>query len=187
MAPPPERLRDGATPGSTQILPRNAYKFRPGAGRRRGSSWWLFFLIVFCVVPVVAISYQLGIIWAAIGANDPRVDRPATVPTNGYTVLLVGVDDRGDGRTDGIRSDTLILARVNPTTGAIGLLSIPRDTRVEVRGRGTIRKNCMPTTSANKNPEWHSLPKQSSGLPIWAARVHALITPCKSTSRDLQI
>ncbi len=141
MAPPPERLRDGATPGSTQILHRNAYKFRPGTGRRRRSSWWLFFVITFLVVPAVAVSYQLGIIWAAIGANDPRVDRPATVPTNGYTVLLVGVDDRSDGRTDGIRSDTLILARVNPTTGAIGLLSIPRDTRVEVRGRGTSKIN----------------------------------------------
>lgn len=173
MAPPPERLRDGATPGSTQILPRNAYKFRPGAGRRRGSSWWLFFLIVFCVVPVVVISYQLGIIWAAIGANDPRVDRPATVPTNGYTVLLVGVDDRGDGRTDGIRSDTLILARVNPTTGAIGLLSIPRDTRVEVRGRGTSKINAAYAYGYLNPQELYAdnVSQQESGMALAAETV----------------
>ena len=141
MTPPNERLRDGATPGSTHILPRNAYKQRPGAGRRKRPSWWLFCVIAFIGVPAIALSYQLGIVAAAIGANDPRVDRPATVPTNGYTILLVGVDDRGDGRNDGIRSDTVILARINPNTGAIGLLSIPRDTRVQVRGRGTSKIN----------------------------------------------
>jgi len=141
MAPPTERLRDGATPGSTRILPRNAYKMRPGAPQRRRPTWWLFFVITFVVIPVVALSYQLGIVSAAIGANDPRVDRPATVPTNGYTILLVGVDDRGDSGAGGIRSDTLILARINPNTGAVGLLSIPRDTRVEVRGRGTSKIN----------------------------------------------
>lgn len=141
MAPPTERLRDGATPGSTRILPRNAYKMRPGAPKRRRPTWWLFFVLLFVVIPSVALSYQLGIVSAAIGANDPRVDRPATVPTNGYTILLVGVDDRGENGTGGIRSDTLILVRINPNTGEVGLLSIPRDTRVEVRGRGTSKIN----------------------------------------------
>ncbi|MFM2308618.1 MAG: hypothetical protein RLY87_738 [Chloroflexota bacterium] len=141
MAPPTERLRDGATPGSTRILPRNAYKMRPGLPQRKRPTWWLFFVLVFVVLPVVAVSYQLGIVAAAIGANDPRVDRPATVPTAGYTILLVGVDDRGGSANAGIRSDTLMLARINPTTGAVSLLSIPRDTRVEVRGRGTSKIN----------------------------------------------
>ncbi len=173
MAPPPERLRDGATPGSTQILPRNAYRFRPGTGRRKRPSWWLFFVIAFLVVPAVAVSYQLGVIWAAIGANDPRVDRPATVPTNGYTVLLVGVDDRSDGRTDGIRSDTLILARVNPTTGAIGLLSIPRDTRVEVRGRGTSKINAAYAYGYLHPQELYAdnISQQESGMALAAETV----------------
>ena len=141
MAPPTERLRDGATPGSTRILPRNAYKMRPGLPQRKRPTWWLFFVLTFVVLPIVAVSYQLGIVSAAIGANDPRVDRPATVPTNGYTILLVGVDDRGGSPTAGIRSDTLMLARINPNTGVVSLLSIPRDTRVEVRGRGTSKIN----------------------------------------------
>ena len=139
--PPPDRLRDGATPGSTVILPRNAYKQRPGVPKRTRRSWWFFGVLAVVLSSLLAASYLLSLLTAAIGANDPRVDRPATVPTDGYTVLLVGVDDRSDGRSDAIRSDTLLLLRVNPNTGALALLSIPRDTRVDVRGRGTSKIN----------------------------------------------
>lgn len=140
--PPPDRLRDGVTPGSTIILPRNAYKKRPGQPQRRGgAAWWFFGLLAAILVPLLVLSVYLSTVTAAIGAADPRVDRPATVATRGYTVLIVGVDDRSDGRSDSIRSDTVLLARVNPGTGGVAVYSIPRDTRVEVRGRGTSKIN----------------------------------------------
>lgn len=48
---------------------------------------------------------------------------------NELLVLLLGVD------TDGTRTDTMILGKANFDDGKIEMLSIPRDTRVEVRGR----------------------------------------------------
>lgn len=54
-------------------------------------------------------------------------------------VLLLGSDVGYTGRhRDGqapVRSDTLIVASLDPRTGRVNLLSIPRDTRVEIPGR----------------------------------------------------
>ncbi|WPD20323.1 MULTISPECIES: LCP family protein [Thermaerobacter] len=58
------------------------------------------------------------------------VDRP-------LNILILGVD-AGAGAGEPAapqRSDTIMLARVDPHTGRVGLLSIPRDTRVPIPGR----------------------------------------------------
>jgi LCP family protein required for cell wall assembly len=52
------------------------------------------------------------------------------------TLLLIGSDKRdknatGDGRSHGL-SDTLMLVRLDPENGAIGVLSVPRDTEVQI-------------------------------------------------------
>ncbi len=48
-------------------------------------------------------------------------------------VLLLGVDKRPENvEGEGTRSDTMIVARVTPETGAVKMLSIPRDMLVEV-------------------------------------------------------
>jgi len=49
-------------------------------------------------------------------------------------ILLLGVDAR-PGQTRA-RSDTIIIARVDTVTGSVSLLSIPRDSRVEIEGHG---------------------------------------------------
>ncbi|WP_315614371.1 LCP family protein [Alkalihalobacillus sp. MEB130] len=48
--------------------------------------------------------------------------------------LIAGVDSRGDDHAG--RSDTIIVMTVNPNTESIKMLSIPRDTRTEIIGRG---------------------------------------------------
>jgi polyisoprenyl-teichoic acid--peptidoglycan teichoic acid transferase len=66
-----------------------------------------------------------------------------TKPKTGqpFTVLILGTDSRsGTGTEYGSTadqcgcSDTIILARVNPQTNKVSLLSVPRDTRVNVPG-----------------------------------------------------
>ena len=47
-------------------------------------------------------------------------------------LLILGIDDAGYGK----RADTLIVANINPTKNKIGVISIPRDTRVMIKGRG---------------------------------------------------
>lgn len=56
------------------------------------------------------------------------------------TLLMLGCDMR-EGEKSG-RSDTIMLAFVNLNEGAVNLLSIPRDTRVELaEGKGTTKIN----------------------------------------------
>ncbi|GAE31340.1 LCP family glycopolymer transferase [Alkalihalobacillus hemicellulosilyticus] len=52
--------------------------------------------------------------------------------------LITGVDSRGE--THSGRSDTIIVMTVNPNQQSIKMVSIPRDTRTEIIGRGTIEK-----------------------------------------------
>ncbi|UYZ21769.1 LytR family transcriptional regulator [Mesobacillus jeotgali] len=50
-----------------------------------------------------------------------------------FSVLMMGVDEREGDRG---RSDTLIVLTVNPNTKTTKMLSIPRDTRTEIIGKG---------------------------------------------------
>jgi len=54
-----------------------------------------------------------------------------------FAVLMLGVDER---EGDKGRSDTIIALAVNPEKNSIKMLSIPRDTRTEIVGRGTQDK-----------------------------------------------
>lgn len=58
--------------------------------------------------------------------------------TEKSTILIMGVDIRKD---DVGRSDTLMIATVDPRLDQATLLSIPRDTRVKIRGRGYDKIN----------------------------------------------
>ncbi len=49
-------------------------------------------------------------------------------------VLLLGVDSL-DGDKKGIRTDTMMVLSMDPKSGDSSILSIPRDTRVKIRGR----------------------------------------------------
>ncbi len=134
------RLRDGVTPGSTIILPRTSrIRKMTGPNQQTPSRRWMWFALGI-IIPVLAVAFQLRAIAQAIVANDPRIERPTSVSLDGFTVLLIGVDERA-GSSDGVRSDTLVLARIHPREGTVSLLSIPRDTRVDVRGRGQGKIN----------------------------------------------
>lgn len=54
-----------------------------------------------------------------------------------FSVLLLGIDER---ENDVGRTDTMIVATVNPNLGTIKMLSIPRDSRVEIVGNKTVEK-----------------------------------------------
>jgi LCP family protein required for cell wall assembly len=54
-----------------------------------------------------------------------------------FTVLVLGVDQRKNDRG---RSDTMIVLTVNPAKQSILMFNIPRDTRTEIIGHGTVDK-----------------------------------------------
>ncbi|MFB1082230.1 LCP family protein [Jeotgalibacillus sp. JSM ZJ347] len=75
-----------------------------------------------------------GVTWEK---SDKRASELRFEKEEPFSVLLLGVDERED---DGGRSDTMIVVTVNPETETTKLLSIPRDTYVEIAGRDTMDK-----------------------------------------------
>lgn len=53
------------------------------------------------------------------------------------SILLLGVDER---KNDSGRSDTIIALTLNPKTDTMQMISIPRDTRTDIVGHGTLDK-----------------------------------------------
>ena len=62
-----------------------------------------------------------------------------------FTVLLLGSDARADDPDMGARTDTIILVRIDPTKNRISMVSIPRDTRIEIEGQGFQKFNAAYT------------------------------------------
>lgn len=60
------------------------------------------------------------------------------LPTGRVNIMVMGSDSRGDG---GYRTDVMLLVSINPTTGAVSLISFPRDLWVTIPGIGEQRLN----------------------------------------------
>jgi polyisoprenyl-teichoic acid--peptidoglycan teichoic acid transferase len=64
--------------------------------------------------------------------SEKRPEPVELVEKDPFSVLMLGVDSTSDkGRTD-----TIIVLTVNPNTNSVKMLSIPRDTRTEIIGKG---------------------------------------------------
>jgi polyisoprenyl-teichoic acid--peptidoglycan teichoic acid transferase len=100
----------------------------------------------------------LVLVWAVLGylafrsgvkdANerlDSRVQRvlapqDGSIFSNPSTVLVLGTDE-AKNRQGPFRSDAIMLIRTDPDEHRIALLTIPRDLRVEIPGRGAAKIN----------------------------------------------
>ena len=60
-------------------------------------------------------------------------------PKKPFTVLLMGSDARP--KEEAARADTIIVAKVDPQQKKVWMLSIPRDTKVNIPGHGTSKIN----------------------------------------------
>lgn len=69
--------------------------------------------------------------------SEKRIEEITFEKKEPFSVLMLGVDEREGDRG---RSDTMIVLTVNPNLNSIKMLSIPRDTRTEIVGRGTEDK-----------------------------------------------
>ena len=71
---------------------------------------------------------------------EGRPDTTTVMDGKPFSVLLLGLDTGEFGRNDIGRSDTMLVATVNPNEKKTTLISIPRDTRMEMVGYGTVEK-----------------------------------------------
>jgi LCP family protein required for cell wall assembly len=88
---------------------------------------------------------------------------PKTGVESNFTYVLILGNDRKPGESRA-RSDTIIVARLDKRDNSVLMLSIPRDTRVEVPGHGTTKINHA--SSYGGIPLSIETVKNFTGLPI---------------------
>ncbi len=96
------------------------------------------------VALVLIVLLPLGALWLWVEIRIVHVDAlSGAADTPGETYLIVGSDSRegwaNDG-TVGARTDTIMLLH-RPVTGPVALISIPRDSYVEIPGHGKNKIN----------------------------------------------
>ena len=121
------------------------------------------------VAMIVVVGYATYAYVTIEQASNQMVDRDPKVvkvvekvkPHAPFNLLLLGADYRpGDTK---YRADTVILAHVDPSKKKVWLVSIPRDTKVTVPGRGTMKINAANYTGPSGMIE---AVKGLTGLPI---------------------
>jgi LCP family protein required for cell wall assembly len=108
---------------------------RRGKKKRRIWPWVLLF---FC--------FAAAAIGGALFASSSLLDKPLEKAVDDglltakdkSTIMIMGVDERDD---DVGRSDTLMIASLDPKKKQASLLSVPRDTRVKIKGHGFDKIN----------------------------------------------
>ncbi len=99
---------------------------------------WVLLLLILAVL-----IYPLALAQVAM-SKLTRVDALSTAPdTPGHTYLIVGSDSRAGTdleAVEGSRTDTIVMLHV-PTSGPTVMLSIPRDSYVEIPGHGDNKVN----------------------------------------------
>jgi LCP family protein required for cell wall assembly len=138
--------------GATTVLPSSTPAPEMPTGRRRGPLGWFFRVLALVLVLLLGYGLMLAVVaYAGLDQVDatPAGDRPAAGP--GRTWLLVGSDSREDlteeqkdelstGSSDGRLTDTIMMLTTAPD-GVATLISIPRDSLVEIPGYGQNKIN----------------------------------------------
>jgi len=111
--------------------------YRSRRHRKRKSNFWpIFLLLVAFIIAAVA-----GALFASSNLfNKPQKANKENlmVAKDKIMVMIMGVDER---EGDVGRSDTLMVATLDPKKKKAALLSIPRDTRVKIKGNGFDKIN----------------------------------------------
>lgn len=83
----------------------------------------------------------MGIVLALLLAGTGVATAQADLTSEPVNILLLGSDARPGEAIDGVRSDIMVVLHLDPAAGACRMLSIPRDTRVEIPGIGYTKIN----------------------------------------------
>ena len=112
-----------------------------GNGDKKNKSSYVKYILILVVVFIL--SGMVGAFFVnALVDNKPDYNeddkKGMLVAKDKATVMIMGVDERAD---DVGRSDTLMIATLDPDKNQAALLSVPRDTRVKIKGYGFDKIN----------------------------------------------
>ena len=117
--------------------PQPIYRSRRERQRKKKTNWLPIVLLVLAFIVAAA----AGAIFASSSLFDEKpVAKKTEMMASGdkTVVMLMGVDER---EGDVGRSDTLMIATLDPKKKKAAILSIPRDTRVKIQGHGFDKIN----------------------------------------------
>ena len=120
------------------FLSSNPIPPRRGRTQKKKTRIWPWVIVFLCFLGAAVAG--------AMFASNSLLDRPVAekveegllMAKDKSTIMIMGVDERED---DVGRSDTLMIATVDPKKDQAALLSIPRDTRVKINGHGWDKIN----------------------------------------------
>ncbi len=111
--------------------------YRSRRHRKKKSHFWPIFLLL--------VAFIMAALAGAFFASSGFFSKPAKpnkenlmVAKDKIMVMIMGVDER---EGDVGRSDTLMVATLDPKKKKAAILSIPRDTRVKIKGNGFDKIN----------------------------------------------
>lgn len=117
--------------------PQPIYRSRRERQRKKKTNWLPIVLLVLAFIVAAA----AGALFASSSLFDEKpVAKKTEMMASGdkTVVMLMGVDER---EGDVGRSDTLMIATLDPKKKKAAILSIPRDTRVKIQGHGFDKIN----------------------------------------------
>lgn len=99
--------------------------------------------IIAAVSLVILLGAVLGVYYFLINSDDRTLDigEDGTLSSR-VSFLLIGADKRPGDTT--FNADSIIFASVDPQTKIISMLSIPRDTRVQLANNKSVKINSVP-------------------------------------------
>ncbi|WP_228372862.1 LCP family protein [Demequina subtropica] len=138
---PPAQARPASSSSTRTAPPRQAPPPAPATAKRRRKRHPVRRTLLALLVILVAL---LVIFYMWVASHINHVDALSGAPgTPGLTTLIVGSDSRegwDEDGTEGARTDTIMLLH-KPESGPTALISIPRDSYVEIPGNGKNKIN----------------------------------------------
>ena len=148
VTPHPENSHQA--PHSRSLAERRAEVHRNRKkNKKTGCLTYLFFIMLFIIAALA------GMLFASTSLFDKPTNRPKDpeeqllYATDKTIIMIMGIDQHIREDDEG-RSDTLMVAMLDPHTDKAALLSIPRDTRVHIPGYGFDKINAAYSLGGQK-------------------------------------
>ncbi|WP_077368045.1 LCP family protein [Anaerosalibacter sp. Marseille-P3206] len=103
-------------------------------------TFFISFLVFACIYGGVVHFFVKTEAESDTDTEETFFDKIAEEKNDDLTFLLLGIDTKDLSKNTKERSDTMMLCKIDRSTGGISILSIPRDTRAYIRGRKNEEK-----------------------------------------------
>lgn len=119
------------------------------AKQKKKRNWWILTPLIVVGVIILSIgiyaAYVLnsvkqnidGNMYESVTSIDPNITEKKIKERENLNILLLGIDSTS---SDSGRSDAVIVLTLKPGEDEMQMISIPRDTRAPIVGRGTVEK-----------------------------------------------